>query len=519
MNNKDKDFTSGFYIVESNDDGFEDIYSSTSGAEESIDLSSFSKDYAKKSYSKKSHNFWGNLKNWWKQRKAWQKSAIVTAISMVLILTIAFSVIFSMFDYNYNKITEDHEELGIENVIDKDIVNVALFGIDTRNLNSFKGNADSIMILSLNTVTKKVKIVSVVRDTFVPMTYNGITTYNKINSSYQKGGPELAIKTLNTIFGLDIAEYATVNFYGMVDIIEAVGGIEAELTQAEVASAKKSKAINFCVEEICANLGVKASDHYITKPGVHHLNGIQAVAYSRIRYVANIWGTNNDYGRTDRQRYVMEQLFNKALTLEKSQYIKLAKSLIPCSETSLSYSEIIGLAFDILLKSPTFAQERMPREEFLMTSPSTSAGSVVYYDLEYAKKIIHAFFYDDITFDDYIEQNGIEKNNWYKGVNRRPSSNNTSSDNKPDSSDDKPVTSSKPSSSGEEDTSSELTGSQDDTSSSDSSGTESEDEDTDSSDTESDENSEPSTDTGASEPDDSKPEESSSDDSSSTEEE
>ena len=159
MNKKDKDFTSGFYIVESNDDGFEDIYSSTSGAEESIELSPFSKDYAKKSYSKKSHNFWGNLKNWWKQRKAWQKSAIVTAISMFLILTIAFSVIFSMFDYNYNEITEDHEELGIENVIDKDIVNVALFGIDTRNLNSFKGNADSIMILSLNTVTKKVKIV------------------------------------------------------------------------------------------------------------------------------------------------------------------------------------------------------------------------------------------------------------------------------------------------------------------------------------------------------------------------
>jgi hypothetical protein len=271
--------------------------------------------------------------------------------------------------------------------------------------------------------------------------------------------------------------------------------------------------------EVCYLLKIDPEPYYILEPGKHHLNGIQAVAYSRIRKTKNVWGTNNDYGRTDRQRYVMEQLFNKALTLEKSQYIKLAKSLIPCSETSLSYSEIIGLAFDILLKSPTFAQERMPREEFLMTSPSTSAGSVVYYDLEYAKKIIHAFFYDDITFDDYIEQNGIEKNNWYKGGNRRPSSNSTSSDNKPDTSDDKPVTSSKPSSSDEEDTSSEITGSEEDTSSSDSSGTESEDEDTDSSDTESDESSEPSTDTGASEPDDSKPEESSSDDSSSTEEE
>lgn len=530
MNKKDKDFTSGFYIVEdTNGNSFEDVYSSSEKAEESIDLSSFSKGYAQKNYSKKKHNFWGKLTDWWKKRKTWQKTAIVTAISLFLILTIALSVVMSVFDYNYNSITEDHEELGIENVIDKDIVNVALFGIDTRNLNSFKGNADSIMILSLNTVTKKVKIVSVVRDTFVPITYNGITTYNKINSAYFKGGPELAIKTLNTIFGLDISEYATVNFYGMVDIIDAVGGIEAELTQAEVASAKKSKAINFCVEEICANLGVKASDHYITKPGVHHLNGIQAVAYSRIRYVANIWGTNNDYGRTDRQRYVMEQLFNKALTLEKSQYIKLAKSLIPCSETSLSYTEIIGLAFDILLKSPTFAQERMPREEFLMTSPNTSAGSVVYYDLEYAEKIIHSFFYDDISFDEYIEQNGIEKNNWYKGGNRRPSSNNTSSSDKPDK-DDKPNSSkdpteskdeSEPSESEEEDTSSKPSDSSEDGSSSDSSGTESEDgESTDSSgDNESDNSSSSSSSTGSSEPEESKPVSSIPSDDSSSEEE
>jgi anionic cell wall polymer biosynthesis LytR-Cps2A-Psr (LCP) family protein len=114
-----------------------------------------------------------------------------------LVFSILLGVIFNQFDYNYKKIAT--EDLGFENVIDKNIVNVALFGIDTRNTKSFEGNSDSIMILSLNTVTKKVKIVSVVRDTFVPMTYNGITTHNKINSSYQKGGPELAIKTINTI--------------------------------------------------------------------------------------------------------------------------------------------------------------------------------------------------------------------------------------------------------------------------------------------------------------------------------
>lgn len=74
---------------------------------------------------------------------------------------------------------------------------------------------------------------SVMRDTLVPITYNGKTTYAKINSAYSKGGPELAIKTLNTIFKLDISEYATVNFYGMSDIIEAVGGIDVELAKGE----------------------------------------------------------------------------------------------------------------------------------------------------------------------------------------------------------------------------------------------------------------------------------------------
>lgn len=424
-------FDSMFEFVPDNNSGFEDIVSDSSMKVDSDGTILFSSFSDKSKYAKKKHGFWGSISKWWKNRKAWQKASMITALSVILVFSIILTVFMTMFDYNYNSITGDHADLGIENVIDKDIVNVALFGIDTRSLDSFKGNSDSIMILSLNTKTKKVKIISVMRDSFVPITYNGITTYSKINSAYQKGGPELAIKTLNTVFGLDITEYATVNFYGMVDIIDAVGGIEAELTKAEVVGSKKNMyALNFCIDEICANLGIDASKNYITTPGVHHLNGVQAVAYSRIRYVANIWGTNNDYGRTDRQRYVMEQLFNKALALEKTQYIKLAKSLIPCSETSLSYTEILGLAFDILLKSPTFSQARMPQQEFIMTSPNTSAGSVVYYDLEYAKKIIHAFIYDDITFEDYIAQNGIEKNSWYKGGNRRPSTgNNTTSNN------------------------------------------------------------------------------------------
>lgn len=373
--------------------------------EETFSLSDF---MGEGNFVRKKRGFGG----WWRERKTWQKTLMIISLVLVIAVSAVAAVFMTSFGYNYNSITKNPNDLGFENVLDENIVNVALFGIDTRSLKSFEGNSDSIMILSLNTITKKVKIVSVMRDTFTPITYNGKTRYGKINSAYAKGGPELAIKTLNTIFGLDISEYATVNFFGMVDIIDAVGGVEAELTQSEVTRNTRIKALNFCIKELCSKLKLKAEDYYIYEPGVHKLNGVQAVAYSRIRYVANIWGTNNDYGRTDRQRYVMEQLFNKALTIDKSQYVKLAKSLIPCTETSLSYKEIMGLAFDMLLESPSFEQTRMPQQEFIMNSPS-GYGSVVYYDLDFAKKIIHAFIYEDVSPEKYIAANGIEMFDWY----------------------------------------------------------------------------------------------------------
>ena len=378
---------------------------------------------------------------------------MIAALSVVLVFTLAIGILLNIFDYNYNAITSNPEDLGFESVIDKKIVNIALFGIDSRQVDSFKGLSDSIMILSLNTETKKVKVISVMRDSLVPITYNGKTVYGKINSAYSKGGPELAIKTLNTIFGLDISEYATVNFYGMSDIIDAVGGIDVTLAEGEldVYGYENGKKVNWglngCIAEQCGYMGLNAADYYVNKAGFQHLNGVQAVAYARIRHAANIEGTNDDYGRTDRQRYVMEQLFNKAVTLNTTQYVSLAKSLIPCSETSLSYSEIMGLAVNILLSSPSFEQSRIPLTDYQMGSKSVSGyGSCVYYDLDYASKVLKAFIYDDITPEDYMETNGIEKNDWYAN---RYSSQGGSSSSKTSSSaaSSSSVSSSKPSSS------------------------------------------------------------------------
>ena len=163
------------------------------------------------------------------------------AITLVCITTV-FGLLFIglgslllQFSYNYNSSFEDkpNEELGISSeAADKptEIVNIALFGLGSRTKTSFKGVSDSIMVLSIDKLHNKIKVISFARDSLVNI--DGYSPY-KINSAYSKGGALLAIKTLNQNFGLNIRDYATVNFTGMADIIDAVGGVEIAMTNSE----------------------------------------------------------------------------------------------------------------------------------------------------------------------------------------------------------------------------------------------------------------------------------------------
>lgn len=342
---------------------------------------------------------------------------IVLSVLLALAITLtSVGIVYvkKNFNYKYNDITSKPEDLGFQEVKDDEIVNIALFGIDTTNPNSFKGRSDSIMILSINKTDNKVKLISVLRDSYVPMDSDTQIIYAKINNAYASGGPERAIKTLNNVFALDISEYATVNFYGMADIIDAMGGVEVPVTEAEIFR------INIGVKEQCKKIGLDPEEYKVSKSGTQHLNGIQAVSYARIRYVANAEGETNDYGRTDRQRYVLGQLFKKVKSLEKSKYVNLIKTVSPYCETSLSYTEILGLALDVLIDSPTFEESRVPSSEYTMRAPKTSSGSIAYYDLNFAANLIHAFIYEDVKPEVFIKENGVEKNDWYKNGYEKP---------------------------------------------------------------------------------------------------
>ena len=150
------------------------------------------------------------FKAWWKHLTRGKKAALISLTSVILVVAILLGWFFSYFNYNYNSITTDPNQLGFTDVKEKGVINIALFGVDSRDETVFKGNTDSIMILSLNTNTKKVKIFSIMRDTLVPMEYQGKSYFGKITSAYSQG-PEHAIKTINQAFDLDISEYATVN--------------------------------------------------------------------------------------------------------------------------------------------------------------------------------------------------------------------------------------------------------------------------------------------------------------------
>ncbi len=333
-----------------------------------------------------------------------KKVAIAVLSVFISILLVATGgLIFLVNYFDYTKTEVDLDALGVNSEDSEEhIVNIALFGIDTRNTESMKGLSDSIMILSVNKETKQLKLISVMRDSVVMV--NGKAA--KINSAYSKGGAELAIRTLNESFGLDITDYATVNFVGMAELIDVVGGVEAEVTQGEINDTLHG--VNFQITEQSNMLGIKPE--YVKTPGLQTLNGIQAVSWARIRYQPTAAGERDDYGRTARQRHVINQLFQKAKEMSVFEYPKFIKTMIPYVETSLDEKEIVSLAYAVI-KGGTLNSARIPYDNCQIGGNGGVAGGV-YYNLDFASELIKSYVYDDITFDQYIEANGIDKTPW-----------------------------------------------------------------------------------------------------------
>jgi len=261
---------------------------------------------------------------------------------------------------------------------------IALFGLDSTvgNLKS-DTRSDTIMIASVNNETKEVRIMSVYRDTYLNL---GNDTYNKCNAAYAKGGPKQAINMLNMNLDLNITDFVAVGFKGVVDVVDAIGGVYIDVDEAEL------KHINNYQISISENL--KTTYTPVKKAGYQLLDGLQATAYCRIRYTAG-----DDFKRTERQREVLQAIMDEARDLDVATLTKIANNVFGNVYTSIDLDEIISLLGD-LASYELIDEGGFPAEDYRTGATIGGIGdSVVCTDLEKAVVDFHERFFANEEYE------------------------------------------------------------------------------------------------------------------------
>lgn len=313
-----------------------------------------------------------------------RKKKIITLFLGFIVVAVVSGYSYMYFQLNkINKveIPKTNEELNISNEasnLDAAVVNIALFGVDRRSVSDIS-RSDSIMILSIDKTHNKLKLSSIMRDTYVNVEGHGM---NIITHAYAYGGAALAIKTLNTTFDLNIKDYVTVDFFGLEKIIDNVGGIDLNLTIEEV------KYINDYITET-STLQNKSAP-IIKKPGQQKLNGRQAVAYSRIRYTSG-----GDFKRTERQRTLLTAVFEKVKAGGVTKFPAVVSTLLPYTETNLDQASIIKLGTSILTTDKsTIDTVRFPVDGYYQNYAINGINPIEA-DLKALTDQLHKFIYQD----------------------------------------------------------------------------------------------------------------------------
>lgn len=284
-------------------------------------------------------------------------------------------------ELDYDKIVINEEVKEREETTNmKGYRNIALFGVDsTTGALTKNTRSDTIMIASINQDTGDCKLVSVYRDTYLNLSND---TYNKCNSAYAKGGPEMAINMLNMNLDMNITDFITVGFAGLTDTIDALGGVMVDVDNAEI---NHLNSYQFTMAE-----DLKRSYKEVTSTGYQLLNGLQATAYCRIRYTAG-----DDFKRAERQREVLMAVADKAKTASPATLNQIANDVFGEIYTSLDLTEIVELLGSIG-KYNIVDQGGFPNEENRTTGTIGSKGScVVPVNLTDNVEWLHKFLFDE----------------------------------------------------------------------------------------------------------------------------
>ena len=331
-----------------------------------------------------------------KKRKRAKRKIIIFIVEIILLL-ILLAVLFvwskyQRIDHTENIEAEDvvNEDLGqtTQEVL-KGFTNIAVFGLDNEKSGVFtSGNSDLIMIASINNDTKEVRVVSVYRDTYLNVGSDDDYYLWKANYAYNHGGPEQAVRMLNSNFDLDIEDYIAVDFYAVCKVIDLLGGLEIQVEEG-----KMMDEINIYIAETAAYTGLEP--HMVEHAGLQTLDGVQATAYCRIRH------DSSDFRRAQRQREVLTKIIEKTKSSNILTINKIINTVLEDISTDLTELQLISMAAQLLSYELT-GTIGFPFELYVFDL--SRKYIVAPCDLEKNVRELHAYLFDDY---DYTPSNTV----------------------------------------------------------------------------------------------------------------
>lgn len=313
-----------------------------------------------------------------------KKITIILLILLILIPLITFSVVY--FRINSAKVDSNYKSQ--YNKVEG-VTNILLLGTDGRE-NELAYRSDAMMILTVDANHSDIKLTSLARDTYVDIPDHG---KGKLNAAYFWGKEDLLFETIEKNFGIGIDKFVQVDFEDLMNIIFVIGGVDVNIEKREIKSLNDGipGAYKAC------KYADKGEMQLIKGEGLHTLNGYQAIAYARMRYL------DNGIYRDQRQRKIISGMFNQVKDLSMSDYPKLINSLLPYVSTNVSVGEMLDLAFTSysFANADSIKQAEFPiiDDKHVKGGKYKDAGWVWLYDVN-STCVLHDFIYDDIMPED-----------------------------------------------------------------------------------------------------------------------
>lgn len=312
-----------------------------------------------------------------KKKKHIVRNIIIALVCIIIVSGVAFYAYTYSILNNIQQIPLDTDDLGIATDDFGAVQNIALLGLDTRQDNNV-GRSDAIIVLTIDKTHKKIKLTSLARDTYVAIDGHG---HDKLTHAYAYGKSQLAVKTINQNFGLEITDYVTVNFFELSHIIDYIGGVYIDVNEEEI------EELNNNIFPEMRSLGIDAEN--LTAPGTQLLTGGQAVGFARIRHI------DNDVERGNRQKEVLTAMFAQAKKQNPLKLPKLIEMIASECETSLTTNEMMSLGFWALLFSPEFEQLSIPNPNVPSSGKYINGRWCYVYDLDVARDEIYDFIFEE----------------------------------------------------------------------------------------------------------------------------